>query len=127
MKRLKVIMGVFGFSYILRFVFDMLISIQMSMFCIFVTDYPGFTQLVLMFYFFITDVLPIGMIFYMHYVNYRQDQEARVVIVGQREAENEEQRYNANADQYVQVYLGAIESVSETTRQDQNSNNTTSF
>ena len=101
MKRLKVIMGVFGFSYILRFVFDMLISIQMSMFCIFVTDYPGFTQLVLMFYFFITDVLPIGMIFYMHYVNYRQDQEARVVIVGQREAENEEQRYNANADQYV--------------------------
>ena len=50
-----------------------------------------------------------------------------MVIVGQREAENEEQRYNANADQYVQVYLGAIESVSETTRQDQNSNNTTSF
>ena len=71
MKRLKIIMSVFGFSYILRFLFDLFMSFSMLSFCDFVTNFPGFTQMVLFFYYLITDVLPIGMIFYMHYVNYR--------------------------------------------------------
>ena len=33
--------------------------------------------MMLFFYYLITDALPIGMIFYMHYVNYRQDNEER--------------------------------------------------
>lgn len=84
MKRLKVIMGVFGFSYILRFVFDLGMSVSMSAFSGFVSSHPGFADLLLMVYFFLTDVLPIGMVFWMHYTNYRQDQEqaAGVVIVG---------------------------------------------
>ena len=32
MKRLKIIMGVFGFSYILRFLFDLIISFNMLKF-----------------------------------------------------------------------------------------------
>ena len=43
MKRLKIIMGVFGFSYILRFLFDLIISFNMLKFSQLLTDYPGGT------------------------------------------------------------------------------------
>ena len=77
MKRLKIIMSVFGFSFVLRFAFDFIISLYITIFTDFVENYPGTTALILLFYYLVTDILPIGMIFYMHYVNYRFDDEER--------------------------------------------------
>jgi len=43
MKRLKMIMCVFGFSYVLRFAFDLAISFDMMKFSDMLTNYPGAT------------------------------------------------------------------------------------
>ena len=71
MKRLKAIMSVFGFSYILRFAYNFSISLYELEFAVFQSEHPGFSQLILFAYFMVTDALPIGMVFYMHYMNYR--------------------------------------------------------
>ena len=107
MKRLKIIMSVFGFSFVLRFAFNFIMSLYMVQFASFLYSYPGFSQLMLFGYYFVTDTLPIGMIFYMHYVNYRFDdeerraQQVRLALENERENDN----YNRHQDEIVDVMI----------------------
>ena len=72
MNRLKVIMCVFGFAFLLRFTFEFAMSFYIAEYIEVLDNYPGVTHLVLFFTYLVIDVLPIGMVFYMHFANYRE-------------------------------------------------------
>lgn len=65
-KRLKIIMTLFGTSYVLRAGFNLIIASYMLEFQSFSNNYPGFFELMQSMYFVVTDVIPILSFFRMH-------------------------------------------------------------
>jgi hypothetical protein len=74
-KRLKIIMTLFGTSYLLRAACDLIIAIYFSEFMKLSYEYPGFFELIQSVYFIITDVVPILSFFRMHDQVYGETEE----------------------------------------------------
>ena len=66
-RRLKIIMMLFGTSYLVRTAFDLILAIYMLEFIQFASDYPGFFELIQCLYFVISDVVPLVALFKMHH------------------------------------------------------------
>ena len=77
-KRLKVIMYLFGASYLLRATFDLIISYHLVRFYDLSVNYPGFFELGQSLYFVLTDVVPILSFFRMHDQVYGENAEGQV-------------------------------------------------
>ena len=75
-KRLKIIMTVFGTSYILRAAFDLIIGLYLLEVQTFASDYPGFFELAQTMYFIVTDIVPILAFLRMHHQVYREEDAA---------------------------------------------------
>lgn len=77
-KRLKIIMALFGTSYLVRASFDLIIAIYLVEFEKLSIDYPGFFELGQSLYFVLTDVVPILSFFRMHDQVYGENAEGQV-------------------------------------------------
>ena len=69
-KQLKIVLGLFGASYLVRCAFDILVGfylIEVTSFC---EEYPGFFELSQSLYFFLSDVMPIMALYRMHHQVY---------------------------------------------------------
>ena len=69
-KRLKIIMTLFGTSYLVRSAFDMILGIYSVEFMKFASDYSGFFELLQCVYFIFADVVPLCAFFNMHHQVY---------------------------------------------------------
>lgn len=65
-KRLKIIMVLFGTSYLVRASFDLIIGIYLVEFQKLSEDYPGFFELGQSINFVLTDIVPLLSFFKMH-------------------------------------------------------------
>ena len=66
-QRLKIVLGLFGWSYLLRFTFGLLVGFYLTEVASFVAQYPGFFELGQSVYFMVSDVVPIAALFRMHH------------------------------------------------------------
>ena len=73
--RLKAIMSVFGFSNILRSVVDVLIGIYLVEFVDFAQSYPALLELGQLFFYLVSDMLPIGLIYCFHHANFKIEED----------------------------------------------------
>ena len=77
-RRLKILMILFGSSYLLRAIFDVSISIYYTEFQQLAQDYSGFFELGQSLFFVLSDVLPIISFFRMHDQVYGENAEGQV-------------------------------------------------
>ena len=77
-KRLKIIMTLFGTSYLVRASFDLIIALYLVEFMKLSTSHPGFFELGQSLYFVLTDVVPILSFFRMHDQVYGENAEGQV-------------------------------------------------
>jgi len=75
-KQLKIVLGLFGGSYLVRCAFDVLVGFYLIEVASFCEEYPGFFELSQTLYFFLSDVLPIMALYRMHHQVYG-DQEGQ--------------------------------------------------
>ena len=72
LKRLKIILGVFGSSYLIRALLDSFLGAFLPRFISLQSEYEGSTAFGFLIFYFTSDILPISLIYWMHHLNYRQ-------------------------------------------------------
>lgn len=83
LKTLKILISVYGLSFTLHSILDMVTGLKLYTLIIFESDYPGMAQLAYFLWYFFTEALPIGRVFHIHYSNFTQNQ--NLILEQQRE------------------------------------------
>ena len=114
--RLKIIMTVFGTSYLVRAAFDLVIGVYFVGYQDLSANYPGFFELLQSLYFVLTDLIPICSFFRMHHQVYREEQEP---VQMQVNPEHTRAQYLQDTnEQYLQTVLLNIIEATESSEQE---------